>query len=128
MGLTPQQKANKDRARAQKSMGKNPNILAQMLSQAFNDQGKRTKQGILGVVQGLDRKKSWSGTSLLKVLVGQGYLRPEGGGGYSMTHKGAALRQNYLRQSAGPAAHDPRPAENPGTQSARTPDAAPGDA
>jgi len=98
MSLTAQQKANKDRSRARKAMNKDPNVLAKMLVQAFNDNGKRMGKGIVGVALAMDKKKSWSGTSLLKVLVGQGYLRPVAENGYTLTRKGQALRRSYLEK------------------------------
>lgn len=98
MSLTAQQKANKDRARARKAMNKDPHVLAKMLVQAFNDNGKRIGKGIVGVALAMDKKKSWLGTSLLKVLVGQGYLRPVAENGYTLTRKGQALRRSYLEK------------------------------
>jgi len=67
-----------------------------MLVRAFNDEGKRSGKGIAGVALAMDKKKSWLGTSLLKVLVGQGYVRPVAENGFTLTKKGKALRQSYL--------------------------------
>ncbi len=98
MSLTAQQKAHKDQARVRKALNKDPNVLAKMLVQAFNDNGKRIGKGITGVALAMDKKKSWLGTSLLKVLVGQGYLRPVAENGYTLTRKGQALRRSYLEK------------------------------
>lgn len=98
MSLTAQQKTYKDQKRVRKAMNKDPNVLAKMLVQAFNDDGKRIGEGIAGVAMAMDKKKSWSGTSLLKVLVGQGYLRPVAENGYTLTRKGQAMRRSYLEK------------------------------
>ncbi|MCR1347082.1 hypothetical protein NRY68_15080 [Acidithiobacillus ferrooxidans] len=103
MGLTIEHKARRDRARAWKAIQKSPKILREMLVSGFDSEGARTKKGILQVAAQLDKKKSWLGTSLLKNLVGRGYLRPEGAG-YRITAKGLALRNQQ-----GPVAGKPSP-------------------
>ena len=91
MGLTSEHKARRDRARAWNTIKKSPWILQEMLVSSFDSEGKRTKKGILQVAAQLDKKKSWLGTSLLKNLVGRGYLQPDGTG-YRITSKGLVLR------------------------------------
>ncbi len=91
MGLTSEHKARRGWARAWNAIQKSPGILQEMLVSSFDSDGKRTKKGISQVAAQLDKKKSWLGTSLLKNLVGRGYLRPDGTG-YRITAKGLALR------------------------------------
>lgn len=66
--------AAKDRARAQKAMRDNPNVLKEMLLVAFRPDGTRNK-GISQAIRAYDRKQSYLGVALLKQLVGLGYLR-----------------------------------------------------
>lgn len=82
-------KQQKDRNRAQKAMRKKPDILAIMLSEGFAPDGTK-KVSMRKIAERMDKKKSWLGTSLLKQLVGQGYLRPQGES-YAITQKGKAL-------------------------------------
>jgi len=86
VSFTQEDKARKDRARARNAISKQPNVLGQMLAQAYTADGKR-KQGMRCVVAKMDKKKSYLGTSLLKTLVGQGFVRPAGDG-YAITQKG----------------------------------------
>ena len=90
MGLKPSQKAGRDRARAHKALRQNPAVLGEMLARTFNAEGRRHGPSLKQVAQEMDRRKSWLGTSLLKQLVGRGYVRPDGDG-YSLTRSGAAL-------------------------------------
>lgn len=84
-------KQQKDRNRAQQAMRKKPNILTIMLSEGFAPDGSK-KVSMRKIAERMDKKKSWLGTSLLKQLVGQGYLHPRGES-YAITEKGKALIQ-----------------------------------
>lgn len=88
-------KQAKDRARAQKALRGNPHILKIMLQQAFGLQGT-SGCGLRKTIERFDKRKSYLGTSLAKLLVGWGYVRPVGprkngiSQGYSLTKKGLA--------------------------------------
>ncbi|OFC62111.1 hypothetical protein BAE30_02965 [Acidithiobacillus caldus] len=91
MGLTPDMKAQKDRARAHKLMRRYPWMLKAILVAGFREDGKRTKKGVAQAAREITKGKSWADVSMLKQLVGQGYLRPAGDG-YTITKKGLQLR------------------------------------
>jgi hypothetical protein len=86
----PDWKKRKDAARRNKALRQNPQLPKIMLGQAFKPDGVRTKLGLKGLVDRMDGQKSFSGTVLLKWLVGNGFVRPEGKG-YSITKKGLKL-------------------------------------
>lgn len=82
-----------------------------MLSEGFAPDGTK-KVAMRKIAERMDKKKSWSGTSLLKELVGHGYLRHKGES-YSITDKGIALIQPRIAQgdlrSASDGEHAPEP-------------------
>jgi hypothetical protein len=86
----PDWQKRKDAAKRDKALRQNPQLPKIMLEQAFKPDGIRTKLGLKGLVDRMDGQKSFSGTVLLKWLVGNGFVRPEGKG-YSITKKGLKL-------------------------------------
>lgn len=56
------------------------------------------------VARAFDQKVPWSGTAMLRDLVGKGYLRHEGGLRYTATRKGRALVAEWKARPAAPAA------------------------
>lgn len=99
MSIDRRTKQRKDAARARKAMSKSPDVLARMLAQSFRPDGGRHGPSLRKVAEQMDKRKKWLGTSLLKMLVGLGLVRPAGDG-YTLTRPGARMLEDYLARQA----------------------------
>jgi hypothetical protein len=88
-------KHQRDRQRLAALLYRDPLAPGRMLAGSYCADGQRRGRSIRQAAERMDRRKSGTGTVLVRALVGHGLLRPAGPDGYTLTRRGRAAVRDF---------------------------------